>query len=211
MYTKFRSVFFYNLYSQSLINNSFLTNTCFFLMSISFLLLLPFPHHHFTHQVCVWNRNWWHRIHRWWWCGCPHPGCSQIVISLCCATWRRWAVGWSTVPRPYSTVSTSSGPSRSWRAMGCLFLTPSPTVNWFFFFFGVVDVVVIAPRSCSVLLPDYNQPVRQWMCDARILVIYLHPSVWKTIRALSWMILACGPILHLLDILYCVRSGLSIM
>lgn len=82
-----------------------------------------------TLQVCEWSRNWWHLTHRWWWYGYPRPGCSQIVISPCCATWRRWAVGWSTDHRLYSTVSTSSGPFRSWLATGCLFLTPSPTVN----------------------------------------------------------------------------------
>lgn len=149
------------------------------MVSISFPLciLYPplFPSSHLTLQVCVWSRNWWHLIHRWWWCGCLRPGCSQIVTSLCCATWRKWAVGWSTVPRPYLTVSTSSGPSRSWQAMGCLFPTPTRTVNWLFFIFVMVAVVVVVLSCFSVLFHNYDQQVGQWMCHATILVIYLHP------------------------------------
>lgn len=147
-----RSKVFLYLYTHRLTTKliACLMTVNLFLPSLLQSLLLPLPHHLITLQVCEWSRNWWHLIHRWWWYGCPRPGCSQIVTSLCCATWRRWAVDWSTGPRPYSTVSTSSGPFRSWPAMGCLFLTPSPTVNQHFSWrFSQCRRVVVALCCCN--------------------------------------------------------------
>lgn len=127
----------------------------------------PRPRRDLTLQVCEWSRNWWRLTLRWSWCGCPRPGFSRIATSLCCVTWRRWAAGWSTGPRPYSTVSTSSGPFRSWPATGCLSLTPSPTVTQCSMFVCLTLLI-----HCASII--YNQ---QWMDNKWIYTLSIHSYV----------------------------------
>lgn len=82
-------------------------------------------------KVCEWGRRWWRRTRRWLWFVFLLRGCSRTVTSPFWGIWRRWVAAWLTGPRPSLTVSTNSGPSRSWQVMEspCLILTPMVSVN----------------------------------------------------------------------------------
>ncbi len=80
-------------------------------------------------QVCGLSRKSLPHTRKLLWCAFRPHGSSRTVTSLFCVTWRRWAVVWSTGLRPSSTVSTSSGPSKSSPGMECLCQTRTPTVR----------------------------------------------------------------------------------
>lgn len=80
-------------------------------------------------QVCGLGRKSLPHTRKLLWCAFRPHGSSRTVTSPYCVTWRSWAVVWSTALRPSSTVSISSGLSRSSLGMECLCLTRTPTVR----------------------------------------------------------------------------------
>lgn len=80
-------------------------------------------------QVCGLGRKLLPHTRKLLWCVFQPHGSSRTVTSPYCVTWRSWAVVWSTALRPSSTVSISSGPSRSSLGMECLCQTRTPTVR----------------------------------------------------------------------------------